>query len=154
MLLGSQKSHPQGPHSQILMMGGSDRGSYFIPKKITTSVFSYPKKSLPFLAYPKKSLSSFFATPKKSLCFFSRPKKIPAPFIDRKNHLWPNFQTKKITRNPPSLKYVSGVPGFPPFTKVSFANFVTLYQSTHFNSQPYCRQGSQCIYYVFHVYPA
>ena len=39
--------------------GGSDRGSYFIPKKIPTSEFVYPKKSLLFLAYPKKSLSVF-----------------------------------------------------------------------------------------------
>ena len=39
--------------------GGSDRGSYFIPQKIPTSEFVYPKKSLLFLAYPKKSLSVF-----------------------------------------------------------------------------------------------
>ena len=44
---------PQGPHEHILMTGGSDRGSYFIPKKIPTSEFVYPKKSLLFLAYPK-----------------------------------------------------------------------------------------------------
>ena len=50
---------PQGPHSHILMTGGSNRGSYFIPKKIPTSEFVYPKKSLLFLAYPKKSLSVF-----------------------------------------------------------------------------------------------
>ena len=34
---------PHGLHSQTLMTGGSDRGSYFIPKKITTSEFVYPK---------------------------------------------------------------------------------------------------------------
>ena len=39
--------------------GGSDRGSYFIPQKIPTSEFVYPKKSLLFLTYPKKSLSVF-----------------------------------------------------------------------------------------------
>ena len=52
---------PQGPHSHILMTGGggSDRGSYFIPQKIPTSEFVYPKKSLLFLAYPKKFLSAF-----------------------------------------------------------------------------------------------
>ena len=41
----------QGPHSQILMTGrggGSDRGSYFITKKTTTSEFVNPKKSLLF----------------------------------------------------------------------------------------------------------
>ena len=55
---------------------GADRDSYFIPKKITTSEFVYPKKSLLFLAYPKKSLSPFFHNTKKSLCFFFlRPKK-------------------------------------------------------------------------------
>ena len=43
-----------GPHSQILMKGvgggggGSNRGSYFIAQKITTSEFDYPKKSLLF----------------------------------------------------------------------------------------------------------
>ena len=44
---------PQGPHSHILMTGGSDRGSYFIPQKIPTSEFVYPKKSL-FFSIPKK----------------------------------------------------------------------------------------------------
>ena len=38
-----QGLHFQGPHSHILMMWGSDRGSYFIPKKIPT-FFSIPKK--------------------------------------------------------------------------------------------------------------
>ena len=41
------------------MTGGSDRGSYFIPKKIPTSEVVYPKKLLLFLAHPKKSLSLF-----------------------------------------------------------------------------------------------
>ena len=49
----------QGPQSHILMMGGSNRGSYFIPQKIPTSEFVYPKKSLLFLAYPQKFLSVF-----------------------------------------------------------------------------------------------
>ena len=53
------QGRPQGPHSHILMTGGSDRGSYFIPQKIPTSEFVYPKKSLLILAYPKKSLSVF-----------------------------------------------------------------------------------------------
>ena len=67
----------QGPHSQMLMMGegGSYRGSYFIPKIITTSeVFSTQKKLPLFLAYPKKSLSPFFAT-QKNPGVFHRPKK-------------------------------------------------------------------------------
>ena len=50
----------RGPtHIIILMTGGSDRGSYFIPQKIPTSEVVYPKKSLVLLAYPKKSLSVF-----------------------------------------------------------------------------------------------
>ena len=53
------KVTPQRPHSHILMMGGSDGGSHFIPKNIPTSEFVYPKKSLLFLAHPKKSLSVF-----------------------------------------------------------------------------------------------
>ena len=57
---GSTNMYSQGPHSHILMTGGgSDRGSYFIPKKIPTSEFVYAQKSLLFLAYPKKSLSVF-----------------------------------------------------------------------------------------------
>ena len=56
---GSTNMYSQGPHSHILLTGGSDRGSYFIPQKIPTSEFVYPKKSLLFLAYPKKSLSVF-----------------------------------------------------------------------------------------------
>ena len=46
-------SHSQEPHTQILMMGegGSNKGSHFIPKKITTSEFVYPKTSLLFLAF-------------------------------------------------------------------------------------------------------
>ena len=72
----------QGPQSHILMIGeGSDRGSYFIPQKIPTSEFAYPKKSLLFLAYPKESLSAFFTTP-KSPCFCLRPQKIPVSLID------------------------------------------------------------------------
>ena len=55
--------------------GGSDRGSYFVPKKITTSAFVYPKKSLLFSAYPKNLLSPFFTTKKISLFFFCDPKK-------------------------------------------------------------------------------
>ena len=38
----------QGPDSGVLMTGGSDRGSCFIPQKIPTSEFVYPRKSLRF----------------------------------------------------------------------------------------------------------
>ena len=69
------------------MLGGSDKGSYFIPQKITTSEFVYPKKSLLTLAYPKKSLSPFFATQKNPSVFFSQPRKIPVSFIDPKKSL-------------------------------------------------------------------
>ena len=47
---GSTNMYSQGPHSHILMTGGSDRGSYFIPQKIPTSEFVYPKKSLSVFA--------------------------------------------------------------------------------------------------------
>ena len=102
---------PQGPHSQILVTGGSDRGSYIIPKKITTSEFVYPKKSLLFLAYPKNVLSPYFATPKNPSFFrdpknpgvFHRPKKsLLAKILNPKNSLGP--------LPPPSLKYVGGAP--------------------------------------------
>ena len=36
-------SRPRGPHSHILMTGGSHRGSFFIPQKIPTSEFSTQK---------------------------------------------------------------------------------------------------------------
>ena len=80
-------SESQGSHSQILMTGRSDRGSYFILIKVATSEFVYPKNSLHFLRYPQKSLI-LFHNPKKSLCFFFRdPKKIPASFMDPKSLL-------------------------------------------------------------------
>ena len=85
---------------------GSDRGSYFIPKKITTSEFVYPKKSLLFLPYPKKTLTPFFATQKYPSGFFCNPKKILASFMDPKKSL-----LAKIPPPPLSLKYVSGAPG-------------------------------------------
>ena len=109
---------PQGPHSHILMTGVSDRGSYFIPQKITISEFVYPKKSLLYLAYPKNSLSPFFARPPKnpSVFFFRDPKKFRRLSQTQKDHFWPKFQTQKSHSDPPpppppSLKYVSGAPG-------------------------------------------
>ena len=51
--------------------------------------------------------------PKKIPVLFSRPKKIPASFIDpKKIPFGKNLRPKKILRTPPSLKYVSGAPGF------------------------------------------
>ena len=102
----------QGPHSHILMTGGSDRGSYFIPKKpqlqnLSTQknhyFFSIPKKSLGPLSATQKNLSVFLST-QKNHGVFHRPKRIT---------LGQNFRPKKITRTPPppSVKYVSGVPG-------------------------------------------
>ena len=117
---------PQGPHSHILMTGVSDRGSYFIPQKITTLEFVYPKKSqlqnlsspkktLPYLAYPKNSLSPFFARPPKIplFFFFATPKNSGVFHRPKKITFGQNFRPKKVTRTPPppSLKYVSGAPG-------------------------------------------
>ena len=82
------------------MMGGSNRGSYFKPKKITTSEFVYPKKSLLFLAYPKKSLNPFLE-PKKIPLFFTQPKKIPASCIDPKKSLLAKISDQKYYSDPP-----------------------------------------------------
>ena len=79
-------------------------------KKITTSEFVYPKKSLHSLAYPKKSLSLFFATQKIPL-FFPRLKNIPACFMDPNKSHWAKISDPKNHLDPPSLKYVSGAPG-------------------------------------------
>ena len=120
--------HPQGPHSQILMTGGGDRGSYFVPKKITTSEFVYPKKSLLLFAYPKKSLSPFFATP-ENLSVLLRPKNIPVSFHrPQKITLDQNFRPQKITRTPfpPSLKYVSGASGPPSLPRDIWGNWLAL----------------------------
>ena len=77
---------------------GSDRGSYFIPKKITTSEFVYPKKSLLSLAYPKKSLGPFFATQKNPSFFFATQKNPGVFHRPKKITLGQNFRPKKITR--------------------------------------------------------
>ena len=87
---------PQGAYSQIF-----PRGSYFITKKITTSEFAYPKKSLLFLAYPKKSLSPFFTTQKNPCYFFSLPKKILVSFIDPKKSLLAKISDPKKSLGPP-----------------------------------------------------
>ena len=55
-------------------VGGSDRGSYFIPKKNHNFRICLPKKSLLFLAYPKESLSPFFATQKNPSFVFATQK--------------------------------------------------------------------------------
>ena len=90
----------QGPRSQFLMTGGgegrSDRGSYFILKKITISEF----------VYPKKSLSPFIATPKNPYVFFSRPKKIPASFIDPKKSILAKMSAPKTSLGPLGRKTI------------------------------------------------
>ena len=87
---------PGGPLTNFNDGGGSDRGSYFIPEKITTSEFVYPQKITTFLAYPKKSLSPLFAT----RLFFSRFKNIPASFIDPKKSLWTKISDPKKSLAP------------------------------------------------------
>ena len=79
--------------------GGSDRGSYFIPKKITTSEFVYPKKS-----------QLFFANPKNSLYFSLRPKTFPASFIDPKKSLWAKISDPRKSLGPPVIKICEGGP--------------------------------------------
>ena len=95
--------------------GGGSRGSHFIHKKITTSEFVYPKKSL-FFSIPKKKPYSFFHNPKKSpSLFFFATHKSPGVFHrPKKITFGQNFRPKKLTWGPPlppSLKYVSGAPG-------------------------------------------
>ena len=85
--------------------GGYDRGSYFIPKKITTSEFVYPKKNnYFFLAYPKKSLCPFLATQKNPSVFFSWPQKILVSFIDPKKSPLAKISDPKKSLGPPVIK--------------------------------------------------
>ena len=97
---------PQGPHSDILMMGGGGPTEVhinFIPKKIPTSEFVYPKIShtssklhlhycwfeLMKITIPKK-IPVYFPWPKKSLSFID-PKKwsLLAKIWDPKKSLVP-----------------------------------------------------------------
>ena len=99
--------------------GGSGQGSYFIPKKVTTSQFVYPQTSLLFLAItPKNPLVLFLATQKipQSVFFFTTQKNSSTFHRTKKITFGHNFRLKKITWTlpphlPPSLKYVSGAPG-------------------------------------------
>ena len=113
--------------------GGSDRGSYIIPKKIPT-FFSIPKKipkcfcisKFCYLSSGKVKHANFnFGFGQKQnyklrLCYFLFelmkniiPKKIPLVFSRPKNlPFGQNVRPKKILQTPPpSLKYVSGAPG-------------------------------------------
>ena len=88
--------------------GGGDRGSYFIPQKITTSEFVYQKKSLLFYHTQKNPLVPFLQ-PKKIPLFVFATQKNPGVFHrPKRNHFWPKFQTQKNHSDLPSLKYVSG----------------------------------------------
>ena len=115
--------NPQGPHSQIFMMGGgggSDRGSYFLPQKITTSEFVSPKKSLLFVTYPK-NLLVLFSQPKKIPPFFFATQKNPGVFYrPKKITFGQNFRPKKIT----------GAPGIQP---LSLCNQVTYCTTAYLN---------------------
>ena len=110
-LLGNTANPPNPGGPLTNFSGVCDRGSYFIPKKITTSEFFYPKKSLHFSAYPENP-SVLFLQPKKS-SFFRDPKK--SRRLSSKKSPLPNFRPRKITQTPPplSLKYVSGASGPP-----------------------------------------
>ena len=122
----------QGPHSHILMTGGSDRGSYFIPKKIpqcfciskfyylSSGKLKYANFNFGFGQKQNYKLRLCYCwfelmkntIPKKIPVLFSRFKKIPASFIDpKKIPFGKNLRPKKILRTRPSLKYVSGAPG-------------------------------------------
>ena len=71
---------------------GGNRGSYFIPKKITTSECVYSKKVTIFLAHPKNSLSPVFAA-----------QKILVSFIDPNESLWAKISDQKDNSDPSPL---------------------------------------------------
>ena len=108
-----RKSVAKGPHSQILMTGGrgggSDRGSYFIPKKITTSKFVYPKKSLLFFACPKYPLV-LFSQPKKIPLFFFATQKNPGVFHRPKTITFAKISDPKNHSDPPVINICEWVP--------------------------------------------
>ena len=65
--------------------------------------------------------------PKKIPVLFSRPQKIPASFIDPKKSLLAKMSDPKKSFGPPpppSLKYVSGVPGLQTLCDKRDNNFV------------------------------
>ena len=109
----------QGLHSDILKTGGSERGSFFLPKKSQLQNFSTQKIPY-FLAYPKnptfKAVNCAYvivnycwfelmkkAIPKKSLCFL-QPQKILASFIDPKNSLLSKISDSKNPSDHPINK--------------------------------------------------
>ena len=118
---GCRNVSPQGPHSHILMTGESDRGSYFIPKKIPQcfwiSKFYYLSsgklKHANFnFGFGQKQhynlcLCYFWfelmknTIPPKIPVLFSRPKKIPASFIDPKKSLLAKMSDPKKSFGPP-----------------------------------------------------
>ena len=65
----------QGPHSHILMTGGSDRGSYFIPQKSQLQNLSSQKNPSVFL-HQQILLFNFWKakTCQLQLCFWSKTK--------------------------------------------------------------------------------
>ena len=144
---------------------GSHRGSYFMPRKITTSKFVYPKISLLYLAYPKKFLSPFFST-QKNPCFFSRPIKIQASFMDPPKSLLANISDPKISfgHPPPSPTPVIKICEWGPTKSSKFAligthNKLTPYiypLKRNINTKPFTVKSrkeqktslkSLCIYY-------
>ena len=122
------------PHSQILMTGGSDRGSYFIPKRLKNLRSLSTQKYHYFFSIPKKTLSPFFAMQKNPSIFFFTTQKNPCIFHRPKTITFgQNFRPKKNHSDPPpsSLKYVSRSPGHAncvlPMKVQFFGNKVTIF---------------------------
>ena len=91
----------QGPHSQILIMGGPTEVHILYKKKITTSEFVYPKKSLLFFSIPQKNPLVLFSQPKKIPLFSFATQKHPGIIHRAKKFTFgQNFRPKKITRIP------------------------------------------------------
>ena len=119
ILLSCFLSCVPGPGAELTNFndkGEGGGGSNFIPKKITTSEFVYPKKSLLFFSIPQKNPLVLFLEPKKIPVFFRNPKNPSVFHRPKKITFGQNFRTQKITRTPPppslpSLKYMSAALG-------------------------------------------
>ena len=121
----------QGPHSQIFMTGGgSDRGSYFIPKKITTSEFVYPKYHY-FFNRPKKIPWFFFSNPKNPSVFFFATHKNPGVFHrPQKITFGQNFRPKKSLGPPPIIKICKWGPWGSYCDRVILQSYTEFYHKT------------------------
>ena len=95
---------PGAPLTTFNDGGARPRFIFYTAKKITTSEFVIPKKSLPFLAYPRKSLNPFFATPKNLSAFYFATQKNPGVFHRPKKLLLAKISDPKKSPGPHVIK--------------------------------------------------